>query len=196
MGLNVECPFYIKHKHESSSIVCEDCSREFFTKEARRTQLNSICKSNWKTCPHAIALLELYERTEGMNLTAKEKEHLQHTCEQQKDELKRIRIRYKHAQKTIEEKERDLRATEYLADSREKQIGKLQDQVTLLQEKEKGLLALIGTLSIKSGINDFTLWQVRRYAKEYRTVCSVNQDGEINRVQIEHLRLEDDLNDK
>ena len=196
MGLSIECPFYIKHKFESSSIVCEDCSREFYTREARHAQLLNVCKTNWKTCPHAIALLELYERTDGMNLTAKEKEHLQHTCEQQKDELKRIRIRYKHAKKTIEEKERDLRAMEYLADSRDKQVKKLQDQVTLLQEKERGLLALIGTLSIKSGIDDFTLWQVRRYAKEYRTLCTVNQDGEVNRVKIEHLRLEDDAKDE
>lgn len=191
MGLQVNCPFYRKHKHESTSIVCEDCSREFYTQKARHTQLLTVCKANWETCPHATALLELYERTKDMNLTAKEKAHLEHTCEKQKDELKSIRIRYKSAQKLLEQQERDLTASEYLIESKDKQIKKLQDQVMILEGKQDGLLALIGTLSIKSGIDDFTLWQVRRYAREYKAVCTVNKDGEINRVHIEHLRRED-----
>ena len=88
MGFYVNCPYYKSSAaYGSSTIVCEDTPRDFKTFEKKNEWLEHVCQDDWKSCPYAQGLNGLYERTEKMNLTKKEREHLEYTCKQQKAEL-------------------------------------------------------------------------------------------------------------
>lgn len=198
MGYYVKCPYYINgQKKPTATIVCEDTHRDFGTVEKKNWQLEHVCQNDWKSCPFAQALNDLYERTEDMNLTRREKEHLQHTCEAQKSEMIKLKKRMKWSEHKLEQKERDAAAAEHLAQARADQIQKLKADLFLKEEQERGLLALIGYMAHKTGFADFSLNQIqrfgRRYETNYRVDTETTADGveEIKRVYIEH-RLKDD----
>lgn len=197
MGYYVKCPYYINgQKKPTATIVCEDTHRDFGTVEKKNWQLEHVCQNDWKSCPFAQALNDLYERTEDMNLTRREKEHLQHTCEAQKAEMIKLKKRMKFAERHLEKKDRDEKAALHLADVKAKQVAQLQEKLMIKEEQERGLLALIGYMADKSGIKDFSLNQVQRYGKAYDTLCRVDtetaDDGvdEIKRVYIELVKKE------
>ena len=198
MGYYVKCPYYINgQKKPTATIVCEDTHRDFGTVEKKNWQLEHVCQNDWKSCPFAQALNDLYERTEDMNLTRREKEHLQHTCEAQKSEMIKLKKRMKWSEHKLEQKERDAAAAEHLAQSRAYQIQKLKTDLFIKEEQERGLLALIGYMAHKTGFADFSLNQIQRFGRRYETNYRVDTetaaDGveEIKRVYIEH-QLKDD----
>lgn len=194
MGYYVKCPYYINgQKKPTATIVCEDTHRDFGSVEKKNWQLEHVCQNDWKSCPFAQALNDLYERTEDMNLTRREKEHLQHTCEAQKSEMIKLKKRMKWSEHKLEQKERDAAAAEHLAQSRAYQIQKLKADLFLKEEQERGLLALIGYMAHKTGFADFSLNQIQRFGRRYETNYRVDTetaaDGveEIKRVYIEHV---------
>ncbi len=198
MGYYVNCPFYVSSaRRGSTTIVCEDTHRDFGTLAKKNWQLEHVCQDDWKSCIYAQALTALYERMDGMNLTRREKEHLQHTCEAQKAEMIKLKKRMKLAERHLEKKDRDEKAALHLADVKSKQVAQLQERVMIKEEQERGLLALIGYMANKTGIKDFSLNQVQRYGKAYETMCRVDtetaDDGveEIKRVYIEQRPKED-----
>lgn len=199
MGFYVNCPYYKSSAaYGSSTIVCEDTPRDFKTFEKKNEWLEHVCQDDWKSCPFAQGLNGLYERTEKMNLTRKEREHMEYTCKQQKAELVKVKKRMRLAEHKCEQKERDEYAAKHLAKVRTDEVEKLHDKITLLQEQQRGLLALIGFISHKTGISDFTLGQIQRFGRRYETMCRVDtetaSDGveEIKRVYIEHVLKEKD----
>lgn len=198
MGYYVKCPYYINgQKKPTATIVCEDTHRDFGTVAKKNWQLEHVCQNDWTSCPYAQELNDLYERTEGMNLTRKEKEHLQHTCEAQKTEMIKLKKRMKWSEHKLQQKERDVFAAEHLAESRAKQNQKLREELFLKEEQEKALLALIGYMAHKTGFSDFSLNQIQRFGRAYDTRYRIDSetasDGveEIKRVYIEHS-LKDD----
>lgn len=133
-----------------------------------------------------------------MNLTKKEREHLEYTCKQQKAELVKVKKRMKFAEHKAEQKERDEYAAKHLAKVRTDEVERLHEKIMILQEQQRGLLALIGFMSHKTGISDFTLGQIQRFGRRYETKYRVDtetaSDGveEIKRVYIEHSLKEKD----
>lgn len=197
MGFYIRCPYYKSSaSYGSDTIVCEDTHRSFGSFEKKNKQLETVCEKNWESCPYAIALNELYEREEGMNLTEREEAHLKHTCKAQKQEMAKLKKRLTLTEREKDKAARDETAALHLAKQRELKIKKLSEKAMLLEEEKKGLLALIGYMAKKSGITDFTLYQVqrhgRRYDTRYRVDTETAPDGvkEIKRVYIETLEKE------
>lgn len=198
MGYYVKCPYYLSSaKKGSTTIVCEDTHRDFFTLEKKNWQLEHVCQNDWTSCPHAQELNTLYERTDGMNLTRKEREHLEHTCMSQKTEMVRIKKRMKMLERKLEQSERDARAAEHLARARAQEGLRLKEKIFIQEEQERGLLALIGYMAHKTGFADFSLNQIQRFGKRYDTKYRIDSetaaDGveEIKRVYIEHTEKDD-----
>lgn len=194
MGFYVNCPYYKSSAaYGSSTIVCEDTPRDFKTFEKKNEWLEHVCQDDWKSCPYAQGLNGLYERTEKMNLTKKEREHLEYTCKQQKAELVKAKKRMKFAEHKAEQKGRDEYAAKHLAKVRSEEVERLHEKIMILQEQQKGLLALIGYMSHKTGFSDFSLNQIQRFGRRYETNYRVDSetaaDGveEIKRVYIEHV---------
>lgn len=201
MSYYVQCPYYVSSaKRGSATIVCEDTHRYFFTLDRKNWQLEHVCQNDWQSCPYAQALNDLYERTEKMNLTRKEKEHLEHTCEAQKTEMVKLKKHVKRLERDLEQKARNEYAAEHLAKSRMKEILRLKEELMLECEKERGLLALIGYMAHKTGFSDFSLNQIQRFGRRYETKYRIDSetaaDGveEIKRVYIEHTKKEDKAN--
>lgn len=90
-------------------------------------------------------------------------------------------------------KERDEYAAKHLAKVRSEEVERLHEKIVILQEQQKGLLALIGYMSHKTGFSDFSLNQIQRFGRRYETNYRVDSetaaDGveEIKRVYIEHV---------
>jgi len=154
MGYYVKCPYYINgQKKPTATIVCEDTHRDFGTVEKKNWQLEHVCQDDWKSCPFAQALNDLYERTEDMNLTRREKEHLQHTCEAQKSEMIKLKKRMKWSEHKMEQKERDAAAAEHLAQSRAYQIQKLKTDVLLHDRTSLNVEEILTALTISGATN-------------------------------------------
>ena len=193
MGFYVNCPYYKSSAaYGSSTIVCEDTPRDFKTFEKKNEWLEHVCQDDWKSCPYAQGLNGLYERIEHMNLTKRERERLEYTCKQQKAELVKVKKRMKQAENHADKKEREERAAKHLADVRTGEASKLREKIMILEEQQKGLLALIGFMAHKTGFSDFSLNQIQRFGRRYETNYRVDTetaaDGveEIKRVYIEH----------
>lgn len=193
MGFYVRCPYYVSSAaYGSSTIVCEDTSRDFGSFAKKNEQLEHVCQDDWKSCQYAKELNDLYERTEGMNLTRREKEHLQHTCEAQKSEMVKLKKRMKLNEHRLEQKERDTYAAEHLAKAKAKEVLQLKEKIFIQEEQERALMALIGYMAHKTGFSDFSLNQIQRFGRQYDTRYRIDSetasDGveEIKRVYIEH----------
>ena len=197
MGFYIQCPFYLTHRNWSASITCEDTQRWYRTKELRDRHIDTVCEKNWKDCPHAQKLLTFYERTESMNLTRKEREHLELTCESQKTEMAKLKKQIHKLDKDLDAKDREIRALEYLEQSKDKKVKSQAEKIFLMQEEIRGLLALIGYGTDAAGMDSFTLNRVQQYAKKwdvrYRVEPYEAEDGvkEINRIYIERTEKKD-----
>lgn len=188
MGYYVRCPYYLSgQKKPTATIVCEDTHRDFGTLEKKNWQLQNICQNDWKSCRYAQELNALYERTEGMNLTRKEQEHLKHTCEAQKTEMVKLKKRMKQIAHSLDKKNRDEKAALHLAEVREKEIEKLNNNLFLEKERQRGLLALAGYIAKHTGTDEFRIDQVQMYGKRYDTVAQVEVEPNGNlHVHIVH----------
>ena len=92
MGIFAVCPFF--HSEKKLSISCEDTVRQFYSRKDKKAQLKDFCESAWESCPHAIALNELYERMDHMK-SQKDRDiaALEHLAAARKKENEEIRQR-------------------------------------------------------------------------------------------------------
>ena len=92
MGRFALCPYF--HSEKKLSISCEDTVRQFYSKTDKNRRLKNHCDSDWKSCPHAAALNELYERMDHMK-TQRDRDiaALEHLAQARKKENEELRQR-------------------------------------------------------------------------------------------------------
>ena len=57
------CPYYIDDNKKTVS--CEDVIRRFATYRSKNKHMNKFCDKDWKECPHAMVLSEMYHNMES-----------------------------------------------------------------------------------------------------------------------------------
>ncbi len=103
MGFYVVCPFY---KSDSrSSISCEDCIRLFPDKKKKRRHIREFCEDmeNYKNCPWACALLEMYKEMDDMKMSKEQREirAAMHIADARGKENESLRLQIGHLQAKI-----------------------------------------------------------------------------------------------
>lgn len=67
MGFYITCPYFMHQQHKRPTISCEDCVRLFESNEEKFDYIKKYCEEDWKACPFAVRLNEIYERTINMS---------------------------------------------------------------------------------------------------------------------------------
>ena len=57
------CPYYVDENKKT--ISCEDVIRRFVTYRSKNKHMNKHCDKDWKSCPYAVSLSEMYRRIEA-----------------------------------------------------------------------------------------------------------------------------------
>lgn len=98
------CPYY-KDSREKT-IICEDITRTFRWKMQRHNYMLKYCDSEWKLCPYAKKISEMYDRIEkGANMS--EEKYIENMQELNR-ELKHVRKLLKRAEEREKEKEQTI----------------------------------------------------------------------------------------
>lgn len=53
------CPYYVDENKKT--ISCEDVIRRFATYRSKNRHMDKFCDKDWKDCPYAMALTQMYE---------------------------------------------------------------------------------------------------------------------------------------
>ena len=93
------CPFYRNEK--GYSITCEDVYRRFETKADKKHHKFTYCCEEWKKCPYAQDLNELYEKMEGQKMN--KTDELRQKCKAQEKEIKKLATMLGKADKKVAE---------------------------------------------------------------------------------------------
>ena len=133
MGRFALCPYF--HSEKKLSISCEDTVRQFYSKADKNRRLKDHCDSDWKSCPHADALNQLYERMDEMK-TQRDRdiaalEHLAKARKKENEEL-RQRLGYINARNQ----------------SLEMMLGFLCDQYGVTEVDVKGMTEFFGKYTV------------------------------------------------
>lgn len=115
MGFYIKCPFFVHQQHKRPTISCEDCVRLFESNEVKFDYIKKYCEDQWQTCPFAIALTEIYERTIYMDekdsklyVAQKELEMSREYNKKLLSDIGRLNKKVEAQEKTITEKERTI----------------------------------------------------------------------------------------
>ena len=150
MGRFALCPYF--HSEKKLSISCEDTVRQFYSKADKNRQLKNHCDSDWKSCPYADALNELYERMDHMK-TQQERdiaalEHLAAARKKENEEL-RQRLGYVNARNQ----------------SLEMMLGYMCDQYGVTEVDVKAMTAFFGKYTVnwkKTSANTIAIDKVEK----------------------------------
>ena len=96
MGFYIVCPFY---KSDSRlSVTCEDCVRQFFSKDEKTDYIKKYCESieGYRRCRYAAELLKFYEECEGMSKEEREIKRLKHIAAAKHQENEKLRLKFGH----------------------------------------------------------------------------------------------------
>ena len=182
----VLCPYFVANK--KTAITCEDCIREFFTKDERKKQEKKFCAGNWQECKYAKALSEFYERTEHLPADARYNQRLKFCNDAKAAEITRIKRHYTKQQNRKAKAEVNVRDQKNAIYALKHRIGTLEREKEQIRKKAieselinreriKGLEALIGLLCYTFGVDEFELADVQKYGREYRTAYKISDDG-------------------
>ena len=97
------CPFYRDEKN--NSISCEDVFRRFRWHSKKVEWMDRYCDDNYKSCPYAQDLLQMYEEIERGDEMAEEK----HMIEALRKELKKTASMLGRAEKRLAAKDDDIK---------------------------------------------------------------------------------------
>ena len=134
------CPFYRDEKN--LSVSCEDTFRRFRWPAQKKRWLDTYCDADWKECPHAKKLMELYE---GEDMS--ETKRLAHELSAKDKELRKISVMLGKSQKREQEKDEKIRRLQRERNALESLYIKAREQVKELEGKTARLLEEFNGLS-------------------------------------------------
>ena len=189
------CPYYRDEKN--LSISCEDTSRQFRWPAQKKRHMDMYCDHDWKACPYAQQLTELYEHAEKEeDQMSKKILTLTHERDEAIKERRKLSSMLGKAKKREAEKDRKirdllnrnralsdlyLRYRDEAKELREKERGIYEDMTFMAQRYEARFAYLIGFAGGKINEKEFEAWAKTH---EYRVLPEYEYNSESDKNEL------------
>lgn len=139
------CPYYRDEKN--LSISCEDTFRRFRWPAQKKRHMDTYCDKDWKACPYAKKLSELYKSLEGETEMNSKLKRLEHENEELRRELRKGASLLGKTQKREQDKDNLIRTLRHEKDVAEKLYFKERDRNRGYEEKERRAVSEMSIIS-------------------------------------------------